>query len=166
VLAKALMRRKLDAAFMRPEEQMGDLAFAHVRTDPLLFVLPGDHPLASQTTIAPQDLADEPFYVPSRSAPAVRRAVLDCVSRAGIDIKPDREVHNVVHAISMISSTRAIMMLPAYTKRYLPAGIATRPVRGDAPALDLIMAYHKANSSPILQQLVSNLGSLRGPAEG
>jgi DNA-binding transcriptional LysR family regulator len=32
VLAKALMRRKLDAAFMRPEEHMGDLACRRVRT--------------------------------------------------------------------------------------------------------------------------------------
>ena len=36
VLAKALMRRKLDAAFMRPEEQMADLACKRVRTDPLV----------------------------------------------------------------------------------------------------------------------------------
>ena len=37
VLAKALMRRKLDAAFIRPEEQMGDLSYKPVRTDLLLF---------------------------------------------------------------------------------------------------------------------------------
>jgi LysR substrate binding domain. len=35
VLAKALMRRKLDAAFIRPEEQMGDLSYRRVRVDPL-----------------------------------------------------------------------------------------------------------------------------------
>src|SRR5689334_18341585 len=34
VLAKALMRRKLDAAFIRPEEQMADLGYRRVRTDP------------------------------------------------------------------------------------------------------------------------------------
>ncbi len=40
VLAKALMRRKLDAAFIRPEDNMGELASRRVRTDPLIFVLP------------------------------------------------------------------------------------------------------------------------------
>jgi LysR family hca operon transcriptional activator len=35
VLAKALLRRKLDAAFIRPEEQMEDLSYRRVRTDPL-----------------------------------------------------------------------------------------------------------------------------------
>jgi len=159
-LAKALMRRKLDAAFIRPEEHMGDLAFRRVRTDPLIFVFPSDHRLASQEAIAPQEIANEIFYLPSKSAPAVRRAVLEYFNRAGIDLKPELEVHNVVHAISMITSTRGVMLLPAYTQRFLPESITTRPVKGEAPTLDLIIAYHKANNSPILKLLLSRVGKL------
>jgi LysR family hca operon transcriptional activator len=162
VLAKAVMRRKIDAAFMRPEEQMGDLACRRVRTDPLIFVLPSDHRLASQAAIAPEEITNETFYFPSKSAPAVRRAVVEYFNRAGVDLKPEHEVHNVVHAISMITSTRGVMMLPAYTERYLPGSITTRPVKGEAPTLDLIIAYHKANSSPILKLLLSRIGNLVG----
>ena len=166
VLAKALIRRKLDAAFMRREENMGDtmgdLACRRVRTDPLIFVFPSDHRLASHATIAPQEIASEIFYLPSKAAPAVRSVVLDYFNRAGIDLKPEHEVHNVVHAISMITSTRGIMMLPAYTKRYLPEQITTRPVLGEAPTVDLVLAYHKANNSPILKLLLSRVGKLAG----
>ena len=160
VLAKALMRRKLDAAFMRPEEHMGDLACKRVRTDPLIFVFPSDHRLASQQAIAPEEIVNETFYLPSKSAPAVRHIVLEYFNRAGIDLKPDQEVHNVVHAISMITSTRGIMLLPAYTKRYLPESITTRPVKGEVPTLDLVIAYHKANNSPILKLLLASVGKL------
>jgi LysR family hca operon transcriptional activator len=163
-LAKALIRRKLDAAFMRPEENMGDLATRRVRTDPLLLVLPRDHHLASQAAIAPEQIARETFYFPSKAAPAVRRAVLEYFNHTGIDLKPEREVHNVVHAISMITSTRGIMLLPAYTRRYLPEAITTRPVTGETPALDLVIAYHKANKSPILKLLVAKAGELGGTA--
>ena len=166
VLAKALIRRKLDAAFMRREENMGDnmgdLACRRVRTDPLIFVFPSDHRLASQATVAPQEIASETFYLPSKAAPAVRSVVLDYFNRAGIDLKPEHEVHNVVHAISMITSTRGIMMLPAYTKQYLPEQITTRPVLGEAPTVDLVLAYHKANNSPILKLLLSRVGKLTG----
>jgi LysR family transcriptional regulator, hca operon transcriptional activator len=162
VRAKALMRRKLDAAFMRPEEHMGDLACRRVRTDPLVFVFPSDHRLASQAAVAPEEILNEIFYFPSKAAPAVRRAVLEYFDRAGIDLKPEHEVHNVVHAISMITSTRAVMLLPAYTNRYLPGSITTRPVKGEVPALDLIIAYHKANNSPILKLLLSSIGKLVG----
>jgi LysR family transcriptional regulator, hca operon transcriptional activator len=159
-LAKALMRRKLDAAFIRPEEHMEDLAFRRVRTDPLIFVFPSDHRLASQSAVAPQEIVNETFYFPSKSAPAVRRAVLECFNRAGIDLKPENEVHNVVHAISMITSTRGVMLMPAYTKRYLPESITTRPVKGEVPTLDLILACHKANNSPIVRLLLSSVGKL------
>jgi LysR family hca operon transcriptional activator len=162
VLAKALMRRRLDAAFMRPEEHMGDLACKRVRTDPLIFVFPSDHRLASQAAIAPQEVVNETFYLPSKAAPTARRVVLEYFNRAGIDLKPEHEVHNVVHAISMITSTRAIMLLPAYTKQYLPASITTRPVKGEVPTLDLVIAYHKANNSPILKLLLSSVGKLAG----
>jgi LysR family hca operon transcriptional activator len=162
VLAKALIRRKLDAAFMRAEEQMGDLAARRVRTDPLVFVFPSDHRLASQASIAPEEIVNETFYFPSKAAPAVRRVVVEYFGRAGIDLKPDHEVHNVVHAISMITSTRGVMMLPAYTRRYLPEQITTRPVKGEAPALDLVIAYHKANKSPILKLLLASVGKLAG----
>ena len=164
VLAKALMRRKLDAAFMRREENVGDntgdLACRRVRTDPLIFVFPSDHRLASQAAVAPQEIASETFYLPSRAAPAVRSVVLDYFNRAGIDLKLEHEVHNVVHAISMITSTRGIMMLPAYTKQYLPEQITTRPVLGEAPTVDLVLAYHKSNNSPILKLLLSRVGKL------
>ena len=85
---------------------------------------------------------------------------MEYFSRAGIDLKPDHEVHNVVHAISMITSTRGVMLLPAYTKRYLPERITTRPVQGEVPTLDLILA--KANNSPMLKLLLSRVGKLVG----
>jgi LysR family hca operon transcriptional activator len=162
VLAKALMRRKLDAAFMRPEEHMRDLACRRVRTDPLVFVFPSDHRLASQAAVAPEEIVNETFYFPSKATPAGSRAVLEYFDRAGIDLKPEHEVHNVVHAISMITSTRAVMLLPAYTKRYLPGSITTRPVKGEVPTLDLIIAYHRANNSPILKLLLASIGKLVG----
>jgi LysR family hca operon transcriptional activator len=157
VLAKALIRRKLDAAFMRREEHMEDLLCTRVRTDPLVFVFPSDHRFSSQAAVGPEEIGNEAFCLPSKAAPAVRRAVLEYFDRAGIDLKPEHEVHNVVHAISMITSTRAIMLLPAYTKRYLPESITTRPVKGEAPTVDLVIAHHRANKSPIVKLLLSNV---------
>jgi LysR family transcriptional regulator, hca operon transcriptional activator len=54
------------------------------------------------------------------------------------------------------------MLLPAYTKRYLPGQITTRPVKGEAPTLDLVLAYHKANKSPILKLPLSRVGKFAG----
>src|SRR5271166_2341846 len=42
-LADALMRGKLDVAFLRREKQAGDLAYTLVTEEPLVVVLPSDH---------------------------------------------------------------------------------------------------------------------------
>ena len=90
----------------------------------------------------------------------MRRAVLEYFNRAGIALKSEYEVQNLVHAISMITSTHAVMMPPAYTRRYLPESITTRPAKGEVPTLDLILAHHKANHSPILKVLLSSVGKM------
>ena len=159
VLARALVRRKLDAAFIRQEEHMEDVACTRVRTDPLVFVFPSDHRLSSQEAVAPEEVLNDEFCLPSKAAPVVRRTVLEYFNRAGVDLKPKYEVHNVVHAISMITSTGAVMLLPSYTKSYLPSTIATRPVKGEEPTVDLFVAYHKTNKSPILKFLLSSAGN-------
>src|SRR3979409_2076643 len=46
-LAAALMRGKLDLAFLRPEPQMVDLTFKTVTKEPLVVIMPSDHRLAS-----------------------------------------------------------------------------------------------------------------------
>jgi LysR family hca operon transcriptional activator len=46
----------------------------------------------------------------------------------------------------------------------LPESITTRPVQGEVPTLDLVLACHKANKSPILKLLLSRVGKLAGVA--
>ena len=87
-LAGALVRGKLDAAFLRPEMQATNLAFKLVAREPLVLVLPSDHRLASHEAIDPQDLAAETFISVSSTAPVLRVVIDDYLKRSGIDIKP------------------------------------------------------------------------------
>src|SRR6185437_5338937 len=50
-LADALVRGKLDVAFLRPEARATDLMFTVVATEPFVVVLPSDHHLASYEAI-------------------------------------------------------------------------------------------------------------------
>ena len=55
-LADGLATGKLDAAFLRPEEQYPDLVYKVLITEPLVVVLPSDHRLATREAIGPHDL--------------------------------------------------------------------------------------------------------------
>ena len=59
------------------------------------------------------------------------------------------------HAFSMILSMGAVTLLPAYAKNYLPPSITSRPIKGHAPTVDLVVGYSKSRTSPALDLLLS-----------
>ena len=49
---------------------------------------------------------------------------------------------------------------PAYAQNFLPASVTSRPLKGDAPTVDLVLGYRKSNQSPILKLLLSRVDEL------
>lgn len=154
-LADGLMHGKLDLAFLRPEAQMPDLEYKLVTKEPLVVVLPSDHRLASRKAIAVEDIAKEMFLGMSKTAPSLRVVIDDYLKRSGVDIRAGHEVDNIAMAMSLIASTRGIALMPAYAKNFLPWSVISRPLEGEAPTIDLVIGYSKANTSPILKLFLS-----------
>jgi LysR family hca operon transcriptional activator len=159
-LADALMRGKLDAAFMRPEAQAPNLAYRVVTKEPLVVVLPSDHRLASREAIDTREIAGETFISVSNTAPVLRVVIDHYLKRTGLDIRPDHEVDNLAMAMSLVASTRGVALLPAYARNFLPWSVVIRPIMGDPPTIDLVIGYNKANASPTLKLFLSRADEL------
>ena len=159
-LADALTRGRLDAAFMRPEERAGELLYRRVTTEPLVVVFPSDHRLAAHDAVELREIVGETFIIPSNTAPTLRAVIDGYLKRSGLQIIPDHEVDNLAHAMSMIASTRAVALLPVYANNLLPWSVTSRPIRGDAPTIDLVVGYSQANRSPILKLFLSKVDDL------
>jgi LysR family hca operon transcriptional activator len=159
-LADALVRGKLDVAFLRRETRATDLMFQVVATEPFVVVLPSDHRLASYEAINPHDMVGETFIAVSNTAPVGRKVVDDYLRRSGIDIKPDHEADHLAMAMSLVASTRGVALLPAYARNLLPSSLISRPLQGDVPTIDLVVGYSKTNTSPILKLFLSRIDDL------
>jgi LysR family transcriptional regulator, hca operon transcriptional activator len=159
-LADALMRGKLDVAFLRPEAEMADLIYKVVTKEPLVVILPSDHRLASQEVIDPKEIAGETLLSVSKTAPVLRVVIDEYLTRSGIDIKPEHEADNLAMAMSLVASTRSVALLPAYAQNFLPWSVISRPLSGDVPTIDLVVGYNKANTSPILKLFLSRIDDL------
>src|SRR5580700_7504657 len=94
-LAAALMRGKLDVAFLRPEAKAADLIYKVVTKEPLVVILPSDHRLASREVIDPSEIAGEKLLSVSNTAPALRTVIDDYLKRSGIETKPEHEADNL-----------------------------------------------------------------------
>jgi LysR family hca operon transcriptional activator len=161
-LADALLKGRLDAAFMRPEPHAGDLVYSLVRTEPLIVVFPSDHHFAARKAIRLREIKGEPFIKPSKTAPTLRKIIEESLKRSGVDTRAIHEVHNLAHAFSMIASTRAVTLLPAYAKNFLPSSVASRPIYGNVPTVDLVVGYNRANTSHLLKLFLERVNNLVG----
>jgi LysR family hca operon transcriptional activator len=159
-LADALMRGRLDLAFMRAEQRMPDLEYKTVTRELLVVVLPSDHRLASQDIIAVQDLEGEIFLGMSDTAPTLQAIIDDYLARSGLDLRPAHRIDNLGMAMSLVASTRGVTLLPAYAKNFLPWSVISRPLAGEAPTIDLVIGYSRTNTSPTLRLFLSRLDQL------
>src|SRR5467141_705590 len=83
LLANGLSKGKIDAAFLRREKGVPELAFRVLVKEPLVVVLPGDHRLAALKAISPQDLVGETFVTVSDTAPVLRGVIDNYLKRSG-----------------------------------------------------------------------------------
>jgi LysR family transcriptional regulator, hca operon transcriptional activator len=161
-LAEGLATGKLDAAFLRPEERYPDLAYKVLIREPLIVVLPSDHRLASRETIGPQDLAGETFIGMADQAPVLHSIIEDYFRRSGIDLRPTHRVEYISMAMSLVASTRGVASLPNFARNFLTWSVVSRPLAGEAPSIDLVLGYHKANNAPLLRTFLSRVDDMIG----
>ncbi|PYT51412.1 MAG: transcriptional regulator [Acidobacteria bacterium] len=160
LLADSLSKGKIDAAFLRRERGVPELAFRLLVKEPLVVILPGDHRLAALKAVSPRDLVGETFVAVSNTAPVLRVVIDNYLKRSGVNITPQHEVDHIAMAMSLIASTRGVALLPAYVQNFLPSSVTSRPLKGDTPTIDLVLGYKKSNESPILKLLLSRLDEL------
>jgi len=159
-LAIALMRGRLDVAFLRPETQSVGLAYKFLAKEPLIAVLPADHRLTSRKKIAPQDLARETYVSSARISPVLHAVIQDYASKVGITLKAEYEGDNLPSAMSLVVSTGGITLIPLYAQNMLTPNVVARALEGVPPTIDLTLGYNQANSSPLLQRLLARADEL------
>jgi LysR family hca operon transcriptional activator len=159
-LALALMRGKLDMAFLRPEKQSLGLTFTLLANEPLIAVLPAGHPLASRKRVRPQDLAGEIYVSSARTSPVLQEVIEAYASSAGITLKPKYEGENISSAMSLVASTGGITLVPLYAQNMLTPNVVARALEGVPPTVELSLGYADGNASPLLQRLLSRTDEL------
>jgi len=159
-LAEGLATGKLDAAFLRAEERYPDLIYKVLIREPLAVILPSDHRLASRKAIGLKDLAGETFIGMADQAPVLRSIIEDYFHRWGIDLRPTYKVEYLSMAMSLVASTRGVALLPDFARNFLTRSVVSRPLAGEAPSIDLVLGYHKANNSPLLKTFLSRVDDM------
>jgi LysR family hca operon transcriptional activator len=159
-LAGALMRGKVDVAFLRREKDAPGIAFKPLIREPLVALLPAGHRLAAQKAVRIEDLAQETYITPTRVAPALKAVIESYAAKSGVVLKPEYDAENLSSVLSLVTSTGGVSLLPLYVQLTLPASVVIRPLQGDAPTIELVLGYSRSNTSALLKRFLARTDQL------
>lgn len=138
-LVRRLRTGDLDVAavfdFPAARDELGDeLEVQHLLDQPFDVVLPASHPLADQQRIDIRDLADEEWLLPDLGRDHPMMSVISrTFAVAGFEPRVAFSVNDCRMTLAMVGAGGAVGILPRLLLDPVPAGVAVRPVDGEAP---------------------------------
>jgi LysR family hca operon transcriptional activator len=158
-LAEAVAKGKIDLAFFRAEPGF-DLAYQTVSKEPLVVLMPSDHPLASQKEIDPKNLEGESFIAMANKARVLRSVIDEYLSQKKVKLVATQGVDNPAMVMSLVASTRALALIPKYLENLMPWSVVSRPLAGEPPTIDLMIGYRKNDASPVLKFFLDHMNDI------
>lgn len=164
-LAEALRNGEIDLGFLRVEPKP-DVTYDVIAKEPIVVILPSDHPLAAAREIDPKALDGETLVGFSDFAIVLRDVVEGYLRENGVELMPTHRVENFATVLSLVASLRGVALMPAYVEALLPWSVVSRPLKGEPLTIDLAVGYRADNPSPVLKIFLAGLEHLiaTGPA--
>ncbi|MGX9142998.1 LysR family transcriptional regulator [Mesorhizobium sp. 128a] len=158
-IAAAVQRGEIDLGFSRLEAQP-DLTYKVIAHEPIVVILPHDHPLAERTEIEPRELAQGPFIGYSDTPHVLSRIVDRYLHEHGVAVSPSHLLDGFATGISLVASTGGVTLLPAYVEKLLPRSVVSRSLTGRPPLIEVAVGYRADNPSPVLRSFLENIDRL------
>lgn len=154
---RGLIDSELDVGLLRPPTREDAVVHRRIAREPLVLVLPDNHPLALEPSIEVGDLRAENFVMYSAAS---RSVVNDAVMRscAAADFYPHRahEVTETSVLLALVAAGLGIALVPESVRAITLDGVLFRPVHG-SESVDLALAWRAHDTSPLLANLLTAL---------
>ena len=155
---KLLKKGELDVTFTRHNFHNEEIESQFVLREPLIFLLPEDHPLAKYERIPVKELNGIDFIIPAAEpSSTLHTAILDFAKTNQIEFNIVQKTDNISLNIKAISTGLGCTILPSYIAPFTTDNTVIRPLDVELPYLDLYVNYRKNNSSVTVQAFIELL---------
>jgi len=147
----------IDLAFVRPPLSDTDgLRVEPLVKEPILMVLPAEHPLGRSKSAPLSALAQEHFILFTRTInPPVYDAILAAIARAGFSPYLAQEAPQAASAIPMVAAGLGVTLVPKSMSRLHPDGVVFIPIEGPSLSAEICLAYRRAQRSAAVRNFVT-----------
>lgn len=148
---QAFAREKIDVGFTRPLAVVDEKNFVQERIyrDRLMLAVPETHSLAKTRQLRLEKFAGEDFVMFKRSeAPKLVDEMTQLCARAGFTPQVVSEPPMMQTVLMAVAASIGVALVPGCVRSFRQPGVAFLPVRPVSPAIDLILARPKGDTSP------------------
>ncbi|WP_312602991.1 DNA-binding transcriptional regulator HcaR [Acinetobacter schindleri] len=155
---KLLKKGELDLTFTRHNFNSDEIESQFVIREPLIFILPKDHPLAKYDRIPVKALNSIDFIIPSAEQSLIlHNAILDFAKANGIEFNIVQKADNILFNINSIGIGLGCTILPGYIAPLTMNNTVIRPLDVELPYLDLYVSYRKDGNSVAVKKFLELL---------
>ena len=157
----ALQDRRLDVGFTRSAEPALGLVVTSVAEEPLVAVLPADHPLAAGATVALEALADQPFVLwPRQTSVGFYDEVITACRHAGFSPHIKFEGRGAETLLGLVAAGLGVSIQPEPYRNLARTGVAFRPLAAPAPTTTLQVAHRRGDPAPVVRRFLAIVDAL------
>ncbi|WP_298147051.1 DNA-binding transcriptional regulator HcaR [uncultured Acinetobacter sp.] len=156
--SKAIKKGELDITFTRQKLQSDEIESQFVLREPLIFILPKDHPLAKYERIPVKALNGIDFIIPAmEQSQTLHNLILDFAKSNNIELNIVQKADNILFNINSIGMGLGCTILPGYIAPLTMSNTVIRPLDVELPHLDLYVSYRKNSTSLAVTKFIELL---------
>ena len=156
--SRAIKKGELDITFTRQNLQSDEIESQFVLREPLIFILPKDHPLAKYERIPVKALNGIDFIIPAmEQSQTLHNLILDFAKSHNIELNVVQKADNILFNINSIGMGLGCTILPGYIAPLTMSNTVIRPLDVELPHLDLYVSYRKNSTSLAVSKFIELL---------
>ncbi|MDM2905804.1 DNA-binding transcriptional regulator HcaR [Citrobacter sp. Cpo015] len=153
-----ILSGELDVGLMRHPVYSPDLDYLELIHEPLVVVLPVNHPLANEQAICAEQLHGVNFV---STDPAYSGALAMIVKNWFQQQKSQPNIvqvaTNILVTMNLVGMGLGVTLIPGYMNNFNTGQVVFRPIVGDVPTIALLMAWKKGPIKPALTDFIATV---------
>nr|WP_322714396.1 LysR family transcriptional regulator [Nostoc sp. ChiSLP03a]MDZ8215643.1 LysR family transcriptional regulator [Nostoc sp. ChiSLP03a] len=131
------------------------LTYKLLNPEPLVMVLPTNHPLANQPQVQLSDIKEENFIIPChKRAPGLYKLIKEACLQVKFPPKVVQEAAWMTTIISLVAGEIGVALLPANVMNLQRTGVVYQNISGNLPMFQTAIVWRKDNRSKILSNFL------------
>lgn len=153
-----LKKGDLDIIFINQEFQNEVFASQLILKEPLVFMLPKQHPLAQLTEIPVEQLNGLAITVLSQKlSQPLFDTITQYIEQRQIQFQTISEANSIAESIQTVHSGQSCAILPSYMQALATDQMVIRPLSHALPCLDVFFSYNRLEPSLATEQFLEEI---------